>query len=426
MTEFTRTFHPVGQGAFYSETFRIQMESKKDTEYRVVYDCGSKKDKQCLQARVSGAFKDNNIDILFLSHFHDDHFKGIENLNPKIIILPLLDEWDKVIFWIGRNLGKCSIDVNYAAKLKERFGKSRFIYIRPLDEESRRTEEPVDIDNLFGNTDVVEGSGHDITRPSGIWLTADAIPDWIYIPVNPKLENSITDRFRSFLADKGIDEEKLKKLATQYFLEHKNTLAKIYKKIGDPNEFSMAVYSGPNPYKQRKAQSSIKLERIKIGNVYRKCICYSPRYPWCVDLCPDFVYSHRHSHHIKPGCLYLGDIKLSEENDNVYSSILQKIYNLFPIESIHEIGTIQVPHHGSIHNYHSSLKSYYDWTIGKWKDWDGEIFYVFSVGETNNYGHPSAWVIKDLLDNDRTVVLVTETTSSIFIEKAKWKYRDPA
>lgn len=420
MTEFTRTFHPVGQGAFYSETFRIKMESKKDTAYRVVYDCGSKKDKQWLKSRVSGAFPDNNIDILFLSHFHDDHYKGIENLNPKTIVIPLLDEWDKVIFWIGKNLGKCSIDVNYAAKLKEKFSNSRFIYIRALDEESRRTEEPTNIDNLFTNAYGTEDSVHDITFPSGIWLKANAIPDWIYIPVNPKLDNSVTDRFKTLLADKGIDWEKLKKLDNQYFLEHKKTLAKIYKDIGDPNEFSIAVYSGPNPYKLRKVKRPIRLERLKIGNVYRNCICYEPVSSWCIHHCPNFIENCRLHSHIKSGCLYLGDINLSNDSNDLHSSLLQKLYSLFPIECIQEIGTIQVPHHGSIDNYHSSLKSYYDWTVGSWEELHGEIFYVISVGESNNYGHPSAWVIKDLLDFDRTVVLVTETAGSIFIEKTRW------
>ena len=77
----TRTIHPVGQGAFYSETFSV----RKKKLYTVVYDCGHDK-------RVSAAAKIERlsaVDLIFISHFHDDHINGIEiqrNTKPLIII----------------------------------------------------------------------------------------------------------------------------------------------------------------------------------------------------------------------------------------------------------------------------------------------------------------------------------------------------
>ena len=40
----TRTFHPVGQGAFYSEVFSLE----GGEEFTVVYDCGTESDKKLI------------------------------------------------------------------------------------------------------------------------------------------------------------------------------------------------------------------------------------------------------------------------------------------------------------------------------------------------------------------------------------------
>ena len=70
-----RTFHPVGQGAFYSEEF---FNSERNCVFRVVYDCGSLKNcglqRNCdgtplkrkdIEERVEQAFPDGHgVDIL--------------------------------------------------------------------------------------------------------------------------------------------------------------------------------------------------------------------------------------------------------------------------------------------------------------------------------------------------------------------------
>lgn len=47
MVRFTRTFHTVGQGAFYSE--KIEYNDKQ--VFRMVYDCGSKSIPESLLAK---------------------------------------------------------------------------------------------------------------------------------------------------------------------------------------------------------------------------------------------------------------------------------------------------------------------------------------------------------------------------------------
>ena len=69
----TRTIHPVGQGAFYSES--LSSESSSQPFFTAVYDCGGKA--QCRKTEIG---KISGLDILFISHFHDDHISGVKSL----------------------------------------------------------------------------------------------------------------------------------------------------------------------------------------------------------------------------------------------------------------------------------------------------------------------------------------------------------
>lgn len=86
-----RIFHPIGQGAFYTE---------RHENLNIVYDCGSK-NKACISNPVvqSAFYKNENIDILFISHFDSDHVNKIAELKKhakvKKVILPLLHDEHK-------------------------------------------------------------------------------------------------------------------------------------------------------------------------------------------------------------------------------------------------------------------------------------------------------------------------------------------
>ena len=90
-----RTFHPIGQGAFYSEEF---FNSEQNCVFRIVYDCGSLKycglqrnsdgtplEREDIEERVKRAFPNGHgIDILFVSHFDEDHVNLIPCLTERI------------------------------------------------------------------------------------------------------------------------------------------------------------------------------------------------------------------------------------------------------------------------------------------------------------------------------------------------------
>lgn len=113
----TRIFHPIGQGAFYSETHRLG-DGPKTT---VVYDCGSKTCKMKIKESIDEYLQDNRVHILFISHFHSDHCNGIEFLNPEYIVLPMLSEYEKVLLWIENTMNESELDMNYETTLRDRF-----------------------------------------------------------------------------------------------------------------------------------------------------------------------------------------------------------------------------------------------------------------------------------------------------------------
>ena len=89
---YSRIFHPVGQGAFYTERHELKSET-----INVVYDCGSATlSKKGLRKYINSVYKKGEqIDILFISHFHADHINGIKYLmqrcDIKRVVIPLLD-----------------------------------------------------------------------------------------------------------------------------------------------------------------------------------------------------------------------------------------------------------------------------------------------------------------------------------------------
>ena len=91
-----RSFFPIGQGAFFRETF-LYGENK----YNVIYDCGSSSNSVLVETTIRNEFsKDETIDALFISHFDEDHINGIpfllEYCNVRRIFFPLLTTRDKI------------------------------------------------------------------------------------------------------------------------------------------------------------------------------------------------------------------------------------------------------------------------------------------------------------------------------------------
>ena len=92
-----RIFHPIGQGAFYSE---------RHDNINIVYDCGTEwknRANKTYNKIINQNFKTNDVvDILFISHFDYDHVSKIKILKENVkeirmVILPLLHDEEKIL-----------------------------------------------------------------------------------------------------------------------------------------------------------------------------------------------------------------------------------------------------------------------------------------------------------------------------------------
>lgn len=130
--EIRRVFHPVGQGAFYSETHSRRDDSGEENIYfRAVYDCGTTTNLKNynLQQRIEDWLTNANVDVCFISHLDEDHCNGVQFLNPQVIILPLVKEWDRAIFWLSNQLGYSNFNVNIKEYLKSKAPDAKIVEV---------------------------------------------------------------------------------------------------------------------------------------------------------------------------------------------------------------------------------------------------------------------------------------------------------
>ena len=242
-----RTFHPVGQGAFYSE---------RHGDFNIVYDCGTMSPKKA-KSVVESAFKGEVIDVLFISHFDKDHIASIPDLKSsakqiKIVVLPLLNNQQRNL--LLNFYSHFSADLKNIINNPESYFGSNTTIIRVLP-----TDIAYDIERRFESLDLRELTNRDpnesIEIESGTPLT---IPftfnekkiNWAFIPYNYE------DKVRRIVIDRELNKVGINTSILMsdpnYALSNlanttlKNKMKNIYnmqqKKI---NENSMLLYSGP-------------------------------------------------------------------------------------------------------------------------------------------------------------------------------------
>ena len=391
--EMTRTFHPVGQGAFYTERF----EAYNRGTFTIVYDCGSTTlSKKVMGSKIKEALpEDSQIDILFISHFHADHINGIEALKKhcriKTVILPLLSYEAKIL-----------LKVAYYLDQKEE-SSSRL----PYDQFEKLIDDPA---SFFGENETkvitiapVEGEPHiqeglpeaiDISQTTRGKTFASGIPlypfqdiNWFFIPFNYK-QSERRKQFECAIERKGIslgDIDTIDKIASQ-----KQLLRRAYNSIeGDLNENSMILFSG-------------SVACWNTAHCMGKCLnLFHPRchFYYCDRYSINYCNYGQHrlgadSRIFQSGCLYLGDINLNK--GDLIEDIGTRLKFFLPC-----LGTIQIPHHGSKHNFDNSILKL------------GNIhFAVFSFGKKNRYGHPSASTVRDVVLSGPIPCAVTENLNS--------------
>ncbi len=369
-----RTFHPVGQGAYYSERHI-------SNNINIVYDCGTEyknRNNKGIKSVVHQSFsKDEVIDILFISHFDFDHISLIDELmntvkEVKNVVIPLLSF--KQVNLLS-NLYEALQAHNLVELVKNPLGffgnNTRVVVVKSSSEGLNESKEPISLSDLSSNSE----------RLSGTPLSINGIRDWVFIPYNYEfLERSkeFLDKLNKEANKKMIDVKELK-TDPKYIFKAKKTkeLREIYKSIsGGINQNSMFLYSGPKSSEHN----------LYMSYWNRKC-CHCNIH-WC-NCC--FRQLHFKSHRV--ACLYTGDGDLNKVDvDNICGGYREMI------------GTIQIPHHGSLPSFNEKVLT------------DEYFLCPISVGKNNSYGHPSAKVLGQILSHESCPILVTEDADSTFIE----------
>ena len=381
--KIVRTFHPVGQGAFYSERFQIWKPNEET--HSIVYDCGvcKKKEKQAVHVVKQAFAGKDEIDYLFISHLDYDHVSlayAILNM-VKNIVLPLVSKEELVIAMLYYEVSEES---DAAMLFRE--------IIRRLDDNNRRN-------SVIFVGDIEKGL-NDSANANVIKSGKEIVPqwdcDWVLIPHNIKYrarKQELMDELDRLIHEKefamdiighGLKpfktaEELLSKLNEADFSKKvldipslRKAIKSAYESIeGGTNENSLLLYSGP--------KSGVTRYELEMCMPYR---------PW---------FSCEIS---QAACLYTGDSTCDMDDwKKKYAAVWE------------HIGTIQLPHHGSVESF--DVDTY---------PVDRQYIFPVSFGTYNTYGHPSGKVLAYLMMCDCCIQMVTEMANSRYMQRiVKWR-----
>lgn len=441
-----RVFHPVGQGAFYSE----QIYSDKNV-FEMVFDCGNelghnkkklKKNSLDLynyfENRINNKDKVWKIDLLFISHFHADHisflitYKG--QYQVKNLIIPVLSEEQKSLLLIDVLLKKIDIDFQAYHQLLTNtpkfFGEDcHIIKINTNksnnDEDKNKNKDLV----IVTNEGKVESRGELLKTFNPIFklqyndnkliiyhLDPQShyyFPIWLYLPYDFIKYFCCSDykrKISTFFIKTKLTSELLMdvKDITEILKHIEKKLKNIEKKLKNKNKKKNKIIN-------IKPLNYLKAQYMKINRDLNK-IClgvFSGPIPF-------HLYSYLRNLNLKEynkifkeqSCLYTGDIPFNATKEincveevrkliiESYAS-LSKLYSEsedydFENNFVWHIGTLQIPHHGSGSNYSN------DFFKLKF------INAVICFSKNNRYKHPDEKLKKKLLDKEKIINEVTD------------------
>lgn len=292
----------------------------------------------------------SQIDLLFISHFHKDHISGLDKLLEDIsvikTVIPMLPAHIMTLARV-QNLLQCKEEALAAdAIIKElylsdktpkRFGK--VIVVEPF--------------NYSDLSDEEKGNGLGERAKSGSCI--DGFESlWEYVPFNSV---SIPDQraidFMKGLKDiAGALDNDGNLHVTKIIRGFRTKVMALYKDVmkgADENLYTMTVESRPSGSLAKGSDPSVVREAR---------------------------------------CLYTGDFDSAGN-----SELWERFCSIYDYEAI---GTVQIPHHGSKHNWRKEFLN-----------GNPRRFFI-SVGTTNTHHHPDFWVVKDACDTKSNVDVITE------------------
>ena len=378
MCELIRTIWPVGHGAFYTEVFHAPGGPI------VVYDCGGK-DTQIIQKNINSFLSSlpqvNGkpiVDMVFISHFHNDHINGLKyllnNADVKNLIIPQIDQnalLEAYIYNACANVNKNGMGDVYSDEQNIIFqlaqegriaGDTNIVQVDsynnaegPHNENGRNREVPQNKEGQNNRViyDVDDNSSLTKHLSSGEIISIKYWEEWWeYIPVNVfedaqgKLQNLINE-----LAKIVYNGNPLVNQGQVYFSRLKSYLKdnsvkqikEVYEKVFGKNDniYSMPLYSGPIYYPHCWG----RVHRAKSDNLY----IHLNKYLDSVSK----IDAIQHLINRSAASLYTGDFEPCKKikDQTTALDILKEILK----HRWCRIGLQQIPHHASSNNHSNEL-----------------------------------------------------------------------
>lgn len=363
MLDVVRTIHPIGQGAFYTETLKAD-----GREWNVVFDCGGTAgfvekvvENYCKSLDPKQGKGRPEIDAVFISHFDDDHVNGLETLfgkaNVKRIFVPLLNDVD---VW--------AISPSFVDRLG---GPSRnLLYKSLLTSAVRNSESSLEWDGQSATVVKIEKRGVMPNEADGLYLAEEPgktrsiasgalvrpflKSPWIFKTFNYDNSSSqrsaqLQDALKKRQITLSLSEIASRCSQQDYFGKVRDCYNSVR---GSINGNSMVTYSGPT----EESTSHMRTH---------SCCDY------CA-ICCDWLYHFCE----KAGCMYFGDYEA--KGARKWKQYADDFKNQIPLLFMQ-----QVPHHGSFYNYNLALNS-------------EKKFNFISAGVDNRFHHPHRGVLNQL------------------------------
>lgn len=366
-------FHNIGQGLFYSGYFSIYQNENSRVDY--VIDCGSEDMKYLNNALTEYIddlcrHKKGMLDVLILSHLHEDHISGLEKLcrafRIKRVILPYLDPIERLVLYL-ENKSKLEWYADFIINPTAFFRKYHVDEIVYIDENDDRLEKNTNVNNrpdpqfeFFINRDGLNISIGKMQRDFALEDNVKKIdPEILNITGGDKRSLQVSLLKEYSLIIYGVIEFDffVKKLKTDVFKKFKRNVSKIIgvkplidainnesKRIQIINEYNKL----PGNFNNTSLCNSI----VSYGNhrIYNyKCNapieCFDER---CILAC------HCCKRIDRFGYIFTGDICLAPAKSGSQSGLCKDFISHYKSKA-EKINVFVVPHHGSTNNWDAKL-----------------------------------------------------------------------
>lgn len=398
--EIVRNHYPVGQGFFSSQQILYG-----DEKFTCVYDCGSVSEghDDLLDHYVEDLRSTTDtINLLFISHFDEDHLNGIKNLINKFCIkkvfIPYLNSFEKLSIFLEKNISfNSSMSIQNNRKFLDYviynrdyiFSYNDNIEIITAESEVNKIQIGVEGSNLVDSANL-EGSIEPNKNPFWEFAYFSLIP-------GSEFEQNLFCKFKCHLGDKLCNDIKNNNVISIY--DNWSSIGESYKSaVNDVNEAGVRKSDACN-------SSSLILYSGPPKNIYYNIYYpYRPYGPYCYYGPYDYVAPARRNSFCL-GWLGTGDARL-KESKNVDS--LKR--NLGWRKN--HIHTITVPHHGSKNNWSEEFIELFG------KGGSG-VYCIAAADPVYNYKHPHECVVRDIIRHHSPFCLVSTEPSSFYKEKIK-------